>query len=194
MVKLNKDPVDAASEGISWVMPDDGSIFGIYSLQVKTPGGKLLARSDEIELLPNFVSFDQPETDRSKDEIKTDLEIAKTSFNGKSLEFLVMNNGPAEISLSALLGYKFTSYFVRKVPIVSDEDLVICRSTLLAELPKGEGQIISLGRNPDCLLGEREYGSKFEYVVNRFTLPKLSSQRLIDPKPLNNLSKFYWTD
>ena len=175
-------------------MPDDGSIFGVYSLQVKTPDGRLLARSDEIELLPNFVSFGQLETDRSKEEIKTDLEIARTSFNGKSLEFLVMNNGPADISVTGLLGFKFTSYFVRKVPIASAEDLVICRSTLLAELPTGEGQIVSLGRNPDCPLGEREYGSKFEYVVNRFTLPKLANQRLIDPKPLNNLSKFYWTD
>ena len=175
-------------------MPDDGSLFGIYTLNVNTPAGKQLARSGEIVLLPNFVSFDQPESDQSKDEIIADLEIARTSFNGKNLEFLVMNNGPAEISASALLGYKFTSYFVRKVPIVSAEDLVICQSSLLAELPQGEGQIISLGRNPDCPLGEREYGSKFVYVVNHFTLPKLLSQRLIDPKPLNNLSKFYWPE
>ncbi|MGB5310407.1 MAG: CARDB domain-containing protein [Arenicellales bacterium] len=194
IVKLNKTPVDAASEGITLQVPDDGSLFGIYTLNVNTPAGKQLARSGEIVLLPNFVSFDQPESDQSKDEIIADLEIARTSFNGKNLEFLVMNNGPAEISASALLGYKFTSYFVRKVPIVSAEDLVICQSSLLAELPQGEGQIISLGRNPDCPLGEREYGSKFVYVVNHFTLPKLLSQRLIDPKPLNNLSKFYWPE
>ena len=194
VMKLNKDPINAASGGIFWQVPDDGSIFGIYSLQVNTSGGRQLARTDNIEFLPNFVDFDQPETDRSKVEIKTDLEIARTSFNGKNLEFLVMNNGPADISVTGLLGFKFTSYFVRKVPIASAEDLVICRSTLLAELPQGEGQIISLGRNPDCPLGERQFGSKFEYVVNRFTLPKLASQRLIDPKPLNNLSKYYWTD
>ena len=194
VMKLNKDPINAASGGIFWQVPDDGSIFGIYSLQINTSGGRQLARTDDIEFLPNFVDFDQPETDRSKVEIKADLEIARTSFNGKNLEFLVMNNGPADISVTGLLGFKFTSYFVRKVPIASAEDLVICRSTLLAEMPQGEGQIISLGRNPDCPLGERQFGSKFEYVVNRFTLPKLANQRLIDPKPLNNLSKFYWTD
>ena len=78
------------------------------------------------------------------------------------------------------------------MPIASAEDLVICKSSLLAELPQGEGQVISLGRNPDCPLGEREYGARFEYVVNRFTLPKLVNQRVIDPKLFNNLSKFYW--
>ena len=194
LMKLNSKPIDTTSESFSWQVPDDGSVFGIYSLLANTPGGRLLASSGDIELLPNFVDFDQPETNRDKEEVKADLEIARTSFNGKDLEYLVMNNGPAEISVSGLLGYKFTSYFVRKVPIVSAEDLVICNSTLLAELPQGEGQIISLGRNPDCPLGEREHGSKFVYVVNRFTLPKLVSQRLIDPKPLNNLSKFYWPE
>lgn len=194
VVKLNSKPIKATTNQFSWQVPDDGSVFGIYSLQARTLDGRLLAKTDQIELLPNFVSFDQPETNRDKENIKTDLEIVRTNFNGKDLEFLVMNNGPAEISAAGLLGYKFTSYFVRKVPIASAEDLVICKSSLLAELPQGEGQVISLGRNPDCPLGEREYGARFEYVVNRFTLPKLVSQRVIDPKLFNNLSKFYWTN
>jgi len=194
VVKLNSKPIKATTNQFSWQVPDDGSVFGIYSLQARTLDGRLLAKTDQIELLPNFVSFDQPETNRDKEDIKTDLEIVRTNFNGKDLEFLVMNNGPAEISAAALLGYKFTSYFVRKVPIASAEDLVICKSSLLAELPQGEGQVISLGRNPDCPLGEREYGARFEYVVNRFTLPKLVSQRVIDPKLFNNLSKYYWTN
>ena len=37
----------------------------------------------------------------------------------------------------------------------SDDDVVICHSSLLAEMPQGEGQLISLGRDPDCPLGER---------------------------------------
>ena len=194
LVKLNQNPIDASSSYFSWQVPDNGSIFGVYSMQARSLDGRVLAVTDEIEFLPNFVSFDQPDTNREKEVVETDLEIAKTGFNGKDLEFLVMNNGPADISVSALLGYKFTSYFVRKVPISSDADVVICQSTLLAELPHGEGQIVSLGRNPDCPLGERQPGSKFEYVVNRFTLPKLLDQRLVDPKMLNNTSKYYWPE
>lgn len=193
-LKLNVEPVDAVNGEFSWQVPDDGSVFGLYSLQARSLDGRVLAITDEIELLPNFVSFDEPEADLDKEDIKADLEIIRTGFNGKDLEFLVMNNGPADISASALLGYKFTSYFVRKLPISTKEDLVICNSTLLAELPQGEGQMISLGRDPDCPLGEHHAGAKFIYVVNRFTLPKLISQRVIDPKPFNNTSKFYWPD
>ena len=192
IVKLNNNPVAASKGQFFWQVPDDGTVFGIYKLQVRSIDGKVLAATNEIELLPNFVSFEQLPVKSDKEKVQTDLEIARTSFKGKNLEFLIMNNGPADISISGLYGYKFTSYFVRKVPITSDEDLVICTSTLLSELPQGEGQVISLGRDPDCPLGEREFGSKFKYVVNRFTLPVLEKQHLIDPKPLNNISKFYW--
>ena len=193
-VKLNNKPVAATKGEFFWQVPDDGSVFGIYKLQARSVDGKVLAVTNEIELLPNFVSFEKLSKNSDKEKIQTDLEIARTSFKGKNLEFLIMNNGPADISASGLYGYKFTSYFVRKVPITSDEDLVICTSTLLSELPQGEGQVISLGRDPECPLGEREYGAKFVYVVNRFTLPVLEKQYLIDPKPLNNISKFYWPD
>ncbi len=193
-VKLNNNPVAASKGEFIWQVPDDGSVFGVYTLQARSIDGRILAETNEIELLPNFVSFKQVTEKNSKDDIQTDLEIARTSFKGQNLEFLVMNNGPADISSSGLYGYNFTSYFVRKVPITNDEDLVICSSTLLTELPQGEGQVISLGRDPDCPLGEREFGSKFEYVVNRFTLPHLENQFLIDPKPLNNISKFYWPE
>ena len=194
IVKLNEKPIAAAKGEFTWQVPDDGTVFGIYKLQANSPDGRTLAVTEEIELLPNFVSFNQPEDNQGKEEINTDLEIARTSFNGPNLEYLVMNNGPADINTSGMLGYKFTSYFVRKLPISSDEDVVVCHSTLLAELHQGEGRIISLGRNPDCPMGEHEYGAKFEYVVNRFTLPNLVNQHLTDPKPLNNLSKFYWPD
>lgn len=192
--KLNNNPVAASRGEFIWQVPDDGSAFGVYTLQARSIDGRVLAETKEIELLPNFVSFKQVTAKNNKSEIQTDLEIARTSFKGQNLEFLVMNNGPADISASGLYGYNFTSYFVRKIPITTDEDLVICSSTLLTELPQGEGQVISLGRDPDCPLGEREFGSKFEYVVNRFTLPRLDNQFLIDPKPLNNISKFYWPE
>jgi len=194
IVKLNNNPVAANKGEFIWQVPDDGSVFGVYTLQARSVDGIVLAVTNEIELLPNFVSFEQLSAKNDKQEIKTDLEIARTSFKGQNLEFLIMNNGPADISTSGLYGYKFTSYFVRKIPITSDGDLVVCNSTLLSELPQGEGQVISLGRDPDCPLGEREFGAKFEYVVNRFTLPILENQYLIDPKPLNNISKFYWPE
>ncbi|MEA1889163.1 MAG: CARDB domain-containing protein [Pseudomonadota bacterium] len=194
ILKLNNNPVAAKKGEFIWLVPDDGTVFGIYQLQARSVDGSLLAVTSEIELLPNFVSFEQLTAENNKQKIQTDLEIARTSFKGKNLEFLIMNNGPADISTSGLYGYKFTSYFVRKVPITSDEDLVVCTNTLLTELPQGEGQVISLGRDPDCPLGERDYGSKFIYVVNRFTLPTLDNQYLVDPKPLNNISKFYWPD
>lgn len=91
-------------------------------------------------------------------------------------------------------GYNFTTYFVRKTPIQTEADLVKCQSEVTSELPTGEGLIVSLGRDPDCPLGERNIGSKFEYAVSRFTLPNLSNQFLIDPRPLNNLLKFYWPE
>ena len=194
VVKLNNNPVAASKGQFIWQVPDDGSVFGIYKLQARSVDGRVLAVTNEIELLPNFVSFEKLATRANKKEIQTDLEIARTSFKGQNLEYLIMNNGPADISTSGLYGYNFTTYFVRKVPITTEEDLVICRSTLLSELPQGEGQVISLGRDPDCPLGEREFGAKFEYVVNRFTLPVLENQYLIDPKPFNNMSKFYWPE
>jgi len=194
IVKLNNNPVAARKGQFFWQIPDDGSIFGVYTLQARSVDGRILAVTNEIELLPNFVSFEQLSANSGKEEIQTDLEIARTSFKGQNLEFLIMNNGPADISISGLYGYTFTSYFVRKTPITSDGDLVVCTSTLLSELPQGEGQVISLGRDPDCLLGERDSSAKFEYVVNRFTLPILENQYLVDPKPLNNISKFYWPD
>lgn len=194
IMKLNQKPVAIVDAQFSWQVPDDGSIFGVYSLRAQTLDGNVLAVTEEIELLPNFVSFNLPDINRDKDEIKADLEIARTNFKGTNLEFLVMNNGPADIIKSGMVGYNFTSYFVLKLPITSDEDVIVCHTNLLAELPQGEGQIISLGRDPDCPMGERSYGSKFVYVVTHFTTPTLTNQRLIDPKPLNNLSKFYWPD
>jgi 5-hydroxyisourate hydrolase-like protein (transthyretin family) len=194
IVKLNDKPVAASDGQFTWQVPDDGTVFGIYRLQLSSIDGNVLAETTGIELLPNFVSFKKTLTGQGKKEIQTDLEIARTNFSGQNLEFLVMNNGPADISVSGMLGYKFTSYFVRKLPITSDEDLVICQSSLLAELPQGEGQVISLGRDPDCPLGERGSGASFEYVVNRFVLPVLVDYHLTDPKPLNNLSKFYWPE
>jgi hypothetical protein len=191
-VKLNQKPIAISDAQVSWQVPDDGSIFGVYSLRAQTLNGDILAVTEEIELLPNFVSFNLPDINGDKEEIKTDLEIARTNFKGANLEFLVMNNGPADISKSAMVRYNFTSYFVLKVPITTDQDIIVCHSNLLAELPQGEGQIISLGRDPDCPMGERTYGSKFVYVVTHFTIPTLTNQRLIDPKTLNNLSKFYW--
>ena len=194
IMKLNQKPIAITNAQFSWQVPDDGSTFGIYSLQAQTMDGKVLAVTEEIELLPNFVSFNLPDINRDKDEITVDLEIARTNFKGKNLEFLVMNNGPADIRASGMVGYNFSSYFVLKLPITSDEDVIICHSNLLADLPQGEGKIISLGRDPDCPMGERSYGSKFVYVVTHFTIPTLTNQRLIDPKPLNNLSKFYWPE
>jgi len=194
IVKLNNKPVAASDGQLTWQVPDDGTVFGIYRLQLSSIDGNVLAETTGIELLPNFVSFEKTLTGQGKKGIQTDLEIARTSFKGQNLEFLVMNNGPADISASGMLGYKFTSYFVRKLPITSDEDLVICQSSLLAELPQGEGQVISLGRDPDCPLGERGGGASFEYVVNRFVLPVLVDYHLTDPKPFNNLSKFYWPE
>ncbi len=192
IVKLNQKPIAITDAQVSWQVPDDGSIFGVYSLQAQTLNGNVLAMTEEIELLPNFVSFNLPDLNGDKDEIKTDLEIARTNFKGANLEFLVMNNGPADIRQSAMVRYNFTSYFVLKVPISSDQDIIVCNTNLLAELPQGEGQVISLGRDPDCPMGERTHGSKFVYVVTHFTIPTLPDQRLVDPKPLNNLSKFYW--
>jgi len=194
IVKLNDKPVAASDDKFTWQVPDDGTVFGIYRLQVSSLDGNVLAETAGIELLPNFVSFEKTLGGQGKKGIQTDLEIARTSFNGQNLEYLVMNNGPADISATGMLGYKFTSYFVVKLPITSDEDLVICHSSLLAELPQGEGQLISLGRDPDCPLGERGGGASFEYVVNRFVLPVLDNYHLTDPKPLNNLSKFYWPE
>jgi len=194
IVKLNNNPVAARKGQFFWQVPDDGTVFGVYKLQARSVDGRILAVTNKIEILPNFVSFEQLSSKSGKAEIQTDLEIARTSFKGQNLEFLIMNNGPADISTSGMYGYKFTSYFVRKLPIASEEDLVVCTSTLLSELPQGEGQLISLGRDPDCPLGELEIGAKFEYVINRFTLPVLQNQYLIDPKPLNNISKFYWPD
>jgi hypothetical protein len=194
IVKINDKPVAASDDKFTWQVPDDGTVFGIYRLQVSSLDGNVLAETAGIELLPNFVSFKKTLGGQGKKGIQTDLEIARTSFNGQNLEYLVMNNGPADISASGMLGYKFTSYFVLKLPITSDEDLVICQSSLLAELPQGEGQLISLGRDPDCPLGERGGGASFEYVVNRFVLPVLDNYHLTDPKPLNNLSKFYWPE
>jgi hypothetical protein len=194
IVKLNNNPVESSKGQFVWQVPDDGSVFGIYKLQARSVDGRVLAVTDEIELLPNFVSFEQLSTRANKKEIQTDLEIARTSFKGQNLEYLIMNNGPADISTSGLYGYNFTTYFVRKVPITKEDDLIICRSTLLSELPQGEGQVISLGRDPDCPLGERDFSAKFEYVINRFTLPILENQYLIDPKPFNNMSKFYWPE
>ncbi len=193
-IKLNNNPVAASKGEFFWQIPDDGTVFGVYKLQVRSASGRILAVTNEIELLPNFVSFEKLQTKGNKQEISVDLEIARTSFRGQNLEFLIMNNGPANISASGLYGYSFTSYFVRKLPITSDEDLVVCNSNLITELPQGEGQVISLGRDPDCPLGERDIGSKFVYVVNRFTLPAFEKLYLIDPKPLNNVSKFYWPE
>jgi hypothetical protein len=193
-VTLNKTPVSAKQGQYTWQFPDDGSIFGIYTLQLVSLDGQVMAATKNIELLPNFVNFGLSDADGTKAEIKTDVEIARTSFNGPNLEFLVMNNGPADITPSGMVGYKFTTYFVRNIPIVKEEDLVICTSSLLTELPEGEGKIISLGRDPDCPLGERGSGGRFEYAVSHFTLPVLANQLVTDPRPENNLSKFYWPD
>ena len=194
IIKLNDKPVAAKDGEFSWQVPDDGTVFGIYRLQLVSQAGKVLSETNELEILPNFVSFERNTSQQGKTRIHTDLEIARTSFNGPNLEYLVMNNGPADVRASGMVAYKFTSYFVRKTPIASDDDLVVCQSTLIAELPQGEGQVISLGRDPDCLLGERGGGASFEYVVNRFTLPVLTDHQLTDPKLFNNLSKFYWPD
>ncbi|MCK5360796.1 MAG: hypothetical protein KAJ95_09225 [Gammaproteobacteria bacterium] len=193
-VTLNRKPVAAKQGQYTWQVPDDGSIFGIYTLQLVSLDGEVMAATKGLELLPNFVNFDLPEADNTKTEIQTDVEIARTSFNGPNLEFLVMNNGPADITPSGMVGYKFTTYFVRNIPIVKEDDLVICTSSLLTELPEGEGKIISLGRDPDCPLGERSSGARFVYAVSRFTLPVLANQRVKDPRPENNFSKFYWPD
>jgi hypothetical protein len=193
-VQLNNEPVSASNGEFSWQVPDDGTVFGAYRLEARSTTGKTLAFADELVFLPNFVAFEQTGIKGNKEEIITDLEIARTSFNGPNLEFLVMNNGPAVISPSGLINYSFVSYFVRKVPLQKPEDLVICKSHLLAELPVGEGQAVSLGRNPDCPLGEKEPYARFEYVVTRFTLPVFQFQFLKDPDMLNNMSKFYWPE
>ena len=191
-LKINSTPIASREGEYNWQMPDDGSVFGIYSLQVRSQYGEVLAAVDGVELLPNFVSFDVPEKAAGKKEILSDLGIARIRFNGPNLEFLVLNYGPSEITLAGMLGYKFTTYFVRRVPVKSDEDLVICTSTVSSELPAGEGVIVSLGRDPDCPLGEFNAGAKFEYAVIRISMPDLVDQYLIDPKLSNNLSKFYW--
>ena len=194
VLKINSRPIAAAEGEYNWQMPDDGRIFGVYTLQVRAQNGDVLASTNGIVFLPNFVSFESQVKDSSKKDISTDLEIARIGFNGPHLELLVLNNGPAEITRSGMAGYNFTTYFVRKIPIQTEADLVICQSDVTAELPTGEGLIVSLGRDPDCPLGERNIGSKFEYAVSRFTLPNLSNQFLIDPRPLNNLLKFYWPE
>ena len=194
VVKINDKPIPAETGDYNWQVPDDGTVFGQYTLQMRTTDGKPLAETREIVFLPNFVSFEQTGITGAKQEVLTDLEIARTNFNGPNLEFLVMNNGPAIISATGLINYSFISYFIRHVPIRSQEDLVVCKSTLLAELPVGEGQVVSLGRNPDCALGEKDPASKFEYVVTRFTLPVFLTQYLKDPDMLNNMSKFYWPE
>jgi hypothetical protein len=192
VIKLNDKTVAAADGKFTWQVPDDGTVFGIYRLQLISQAGSVLTETNGIELLPNFVSFDRALSQQGKDKIQTDLEIARTSFNGPNLEFLVMNNGPADISVSGMLGYRFTSYFVLRLPVTSDDDVVICQTSILAEMPQGEGHLISLGRDPDCPLGERGGAASFEYVVNRFVLPVLVDYQLTDPKPFNNLSKYYW--
>ena len=194
VLKINSRPIAAAEGEYNWQMPDDGRIFGVYTLQLRAQNGDVLAATDDIVFLPNFVSFESQVKDSSKKDISTDLEIARIGFNGPHLELLILNNGPAEITRSGMSGYNFTTYFVRKTPIQTEADLVICQSEVTSELPTGEGLIVSLGRDPDCPLGERNIGSKFEYAVSRFTLPNLSNQFLIDPRPLNNLLKFYWPE
>lgn len=192
---ISQQPVAASLGRYQWQVPDDATAFGRYDVELLTPEGKLLAAVEDVEFLPNFVEPDNrfADTDKSRTVIN-DLGIVRSGFVGPHFEIEITNYGPNDISAPALANYIFHTYFIRRLPVRSRDDLVICNGVLFDYLPAGDSISLSMGRNPDCALGGFDEDEKFIYAVTRFRMPDLIDAHIEDPKPQNNMSKYYWPE
>ena len=191
--RLNINPVAARFGQYNWTIPDDGTLFGNYNLEVASSEGTAVARINGLEFLPSFVAYDAVDNDPSKpNNINVDMSVARSGFEGPYFNFVVRNNGPYELGAGITIGYKFKTYFVRHVPIRSRDDLVVCTSNLLARMPVGTEQTVWLGKDPDCGAGTRSSNDRFVYAVTRLSVPNSIEVNFTGDKKTNNMVKFYW--
>lgn len=191
--RVNINPVSASFGQYNWTVPDDGTLFGRYKLEVLATDGTTVAVVNGLEILPSFVAYDKVNLDPNKpNSINVDLGVYDPGFEGPHFQFTVRNNGPYELGAGMTIGYSFTTYFVRHVPIRSRDDLVICKSNLLARLPVGTEARVWLGKDPDCAVGSRSYDEKFVYAVTRLSLPNSIDINFTGDKKINNMVRYYW--
>lgn len=191
--RININPVAANFGLYNWTVPDDGSVFGNYKLEVTSSDGTSVALVNGLEFLPSFVAYDAVDFDPQKpNNIKVDLGLDKLGFEGPYFKFVVRNNGPYELGAGLTIGYSFKTYFVRHVPIRTRDDLVICSNNFLARMPVGTEQTVWLGKDPDCGAGTRSQDEKFVYAVTRISLPNSIELNFTGDKKSNNMLKYYW--
>jgi hypothetical protein len=191
--RININPVSAGFGLYNWTVPDDGTLFGQYRLEVATANGTVVANVEGLEILPSFVAYYSSEFDPNKpNTVKVDLGIYEPGFVGPHFQFKVRNNGPYELGAGMTIGFSFKTYFVRHVPIRSRDDLVVCNSNVFARLPVGTEQTVWLGKDPDCAVGSRSYDEKFVYAVTRMSKPDSIEVNFINDKKTNNMIKYYW--
>lgn len=191
--RVTANPIAAAFGEYRWRIPDDATLFGRYRLELSSLDGRVIAAVEPVEILPSFVIIDdQPAYTGQERQVQADISIDGMAFAGPHLEFSISNRGPQELGPSVTPGLVFHTYFVRRVPLQTSDDLAICQGTLWGALLPADNRTISLGRDPNCRFGLRSSDQRFAYAVTLFTPPGLIDVRFVDPEPGNNFYKFYW--
>jgi hypothetical protein len=194
-LRINFNPVAAKSGLLNWTVPDDGTVFGYYKLEVTAQNGAVVGTVENLEFLPSFVTDRSVRPDQAKpNHIIVDLGIKNSGFSGPHFNFVIRNNGPYELSAGLTVSFSFKTYFVRHVPIRSKDDLVICNSNLLARMPVNTEQTLWPGRDPNCGAGTRSSNEKFVYAVSRISLPDTIDINFKGDRKANNMAKYYWDD
>jgi hypothetical protein len=170
-----------------WTVPEQPLMFGQYLLEVVRPDGQVAGRSAAFEINPAFVSrpraYDEANIDRR---IHADLTVSDAGFDEGFFAFTVLNKGPENLPTDIAPGVRLRTYFIRHDPVRSKSDYVICERRLYGWLDVNGTQVVELGRDPECPLGEQSDAQRFEFAVVRIELPPVVGTLIDDPDELNN--------
>jgi hypothetical protein len=183
----------AGAGAMQWTVPASPTFLGRYLLRFSDPRGRVLGTSAEFNIYPRFVGpliDEQPATAPTR--LQADLAITGVSFNGNQLAVTIANYGPDEIPVHVVAGLRLRAYFVRSDPITGDSDYQVCSYTDWRVLPAGIAREMSLGSNLDCRFGLRSDDERFKFALVRIEIPRIVDVQLVDPRPGNNLFKFYY--
>jgi len=170
-----------------WTVPEQPLLFGRYGLEALRADGEVVGRSAPFEINPAFVtrprSYDPAQIDRR---IRADLTVSGAGFDEGFFAFTVRNEGPENLPSDVAPAVRLRTYFIRRLPVRSAADYVVCGRSLYGWLDAGADQRVELGRDPDCPLGTRSEDQRFEFAVVRIEAPPVIGTLIDDPDPLNN--------
>jgi len=170
-----------------WTVPEQPLMFGQYLLEVVRADGQVAGRSAAFEINPAFVgrrqTYDEADIDRR---IHADLTVSDAGFNEGFFAFTISNKGPDNLPTDVAPGVRLRTYFIRHDPVRSRSDYVICERRLYGWLDVNGTQVVELGRDPECPLGEQSDAQRFVFAVVRIELPPVVGTLIDDPDELNN--------